>query len=366
MMRLDGHKGMVRGACELDNERILSWSDDKTLRIWDKKGHLINTLSGHTDVIIGALLLKNGNILSWAGKYFKETDVTLRLWDHNGDLLAILDGHTRSVEGAIELNDGNLLSWSPDKTLCMWDTHGQLVTTFHGHTGKINGAMELPDGLLLSWGGLVWEVKSQYKNSDSSLRLWNKDGECIGVFTGHTDSVTGAILLPEGHILSWSEDSTLRIWDIAGLSLDIQYAHSNEVYGVFILDDGRSVSWGYSDMICLWDENGNKLDTLNENYRTGNRALVFAWAKSHNFDIAKIYRKSRETPFTNLDNLQVSHTGSHLYVRDARTNKLLCTFYGETEFTLPEIKKWQGHIVIVVGDKAGRVLFLRWVGEDGV
>jgi WD40 repeat protein len=55
--------------------RILSWSVDGTLRLWDgASGAPGPVLAGHTDLVMGALMMPHGRILSWS------LDRTVRLW----------------------------------------------------------------------------------------------------------------------------------------------------------------------------------------------------------------------------------------------------------------------------------------------
>jgi WD40 repeat protein len=61
--------------------------------------------------------LRDGRLLSWS------QDKSLRMWDGaTGAALATLEGHTEAVHGAVTLPDGRLLSWSDDGTLRLWDT----------------------------------------------------------------------------------------------------------------------------------------------------------------------------------------------------------------------------------------------------
>ena len=47
---------------------ILSWSRDKTLRIWSAKtGECLSELKGHKGHVYGAKVLSDGRILSWSG-----------------------------------------------------------------------------------------------------------------------------------------------------------------------------------------------------------------------------------------------------------------------------------------------------------
>ncbi|MCI4665504.1 MAG: hypothetical protein MRY74_12350, partial [Neomegalonema sp.] len=58
----------------LADGRILSWSFDKTLRLWSAKGAEIAVLEGHRGDVLGAEILADGRILSWSN------DDTLRIW----------------------------------------------------------------------------------------------------------------------------------------------------------------------------------------------------------------------------------------------------------------------------------------------
>ena len=114
---LEGHTDDVYGALALSDGRLLSWSEDKTLRLWDgQSGASLAVLEGHTGRVNGALALSDGRLLSWSN------DKTLRLWDgQSGGCQAVLAGHNDCVSGALGLSEGRLLSWSGEKTLRLWD-----------------------------------------------------------------------------------------------------------------------------------------------------------------------------------------------------------------------------------------------------
>ena len=91
---LIGHEYEVSGAKVLEDGRILSYSDDDTLRLWSSNGRPLSVLEGHTGEVIGVKILKDSRILSYS------SDDTLRLWSSNGKPLSVLEGHTCSVIGA--------------------------------------------------------------------------------------------------------------------------------------------------------------------------------------------------------------------------------------------------------------------------
>ena len=102
-----------------DESRILSWSDDKTLRLWDAAtGQQIGPAMKHDGSVSGALLSRDeSRILSWSG------DKTLRLWDAaTGPQIGPAMRHDDSVYGALLSRDERrILSWSADRTLRLWD-----------------------------------------------------------------------------------------------------------------------------------------------------------------------------------------------------------------------------------------------------
>ena len=105
------HEGPVRGAdYSPDLKRILSWSDDKTLRLWDAAtGAAIGEPLRHEGPVNGALYSPDGRrILSWS------SDQTLRQWDAaTGAAIGEPLRHEDGVYGAGYSPDGKrILSWS--------------------------------------------------------------------------------------------------------------------------------------------------------------------------------------------------------------------------------------------------------------
>ena len=237
---LEGHTETVWGALALADGRILSWSGDNTLRLWDgKSGKRLAVLKGHSNSVGGALALEDGRILSWS------KDGTLRLWDGtSGQCIAVLEGHSEEVDGALALADGRIFSWSWDNTLRIWDgKSGQCLTVLEGHSDSVRGALALEDGRILSW------------SRDNTLRLWDgTSGQCIAVLEGHSDWIWGALALADDRILSWSWDNTLRVWDgKSGQCLAVLEGHSKSIGGTLALADGRILSWSDDNTLRFWD-----------------------------------------------------------------------------------------------------------------
>jgi WD40 repeat protein len=229
---LTGHEGLVRGAMVLPAGQVLSWSDDRTLRVWDLDTGEGRPLIGHTSLVAGALVLPDGRVVSWS------SDGTLRVWALATGEGHPLRGHDGSVRGALALPDGRVASWSEDETWQLWDLATGKARPLTA--GWVSDALALPDGRVLSW------------SDDGTLRVWNLATGGGRALTGHTKMVRGALALPDGRVLSWSEDRTLRVWDLATGDGRLLMGHTSLVAGALVLPDGRVLSWGDGEL-RVWD-----------------------------------------------------------------------------------------------------------------
>ena len=239
---LKGHTDHINGAREQSSGDILSWSNDKTIRLWSPDGTCKTVLEGHIDEVNGAIELHSGDILSWS------YDCTMRIWSPDGTCNAFFEGHTSEVRGATELHSGDILSWSGgincnDNTLRLWSPEGTCKAVLEGHTFWVNGATELHSGDILSW------------SCDHTLRLWSPDGTCKAVLEGHTDEIRGATELHSGDILSWSFD-TLRLWSPDRTCKAVLEGHADLVYCATELHSGDILSWSADDTLRIWSPDG--------------------------------------------------------------------------------------------------------------
>ena len=111
--------GGVNGVAGLSNERVVSASDDKTLKVWTlarpRRGQCLHTLRGHRGSVLCVAAMPRDRIVSGS------RDKTLKVWDVNHGLcLQTLRGHTGWVNCVGLLPDGRVVSGSRDKTLKVW------------------------------------------------------------------------------------------------------------------------------------------------------------------------------------------------------------------------------------------------------
>jgi WD40 repeat protein len=266
------HDHKVVGARFIDNAAsVLSWSFDNTLRLWDSVTGLQkirpqcdedSPVLCHEDSVIGAEFYSNKQnekrILSWS------TDETVRLWDmDNGSLIKKYDGHREKVLGALlNREKDKFLSWSEDKTVRLWDlASGSQLYNELSHDHEVRGASFNPDAtLILSWDA---DLKDQ-----ASIYLWDANSgkrkiqaECgESPVLCHQGQVRGAQFTSDGaRILSWSDDRSVRLWDAqTGQLVTVPMMHANGVKGAgFNQDETLILSWDVDPdgqaRLYLWD-----------------------------------------------------------------------------------------------------------------
>ena len=157
---LAGHTANVEGGMWLPGGRLLSWSFDCSLMVWDAHtGTRLHHLQGHTGPVVGALMLAVGRLATWA-----RWDDRVLLWDLEATDPGprVLEGHTEAKEfigvtGATVSADGSLLSWTPKEAI-VWDLDAGDAAMNYSSAGIQGG-----------WGDARGEV---YTWSRSRFRSW--------------------------------------------------------------------------------------------------------------------------------------------------------------------------------------------------
>ena len=119
LQNLMGHSDWVESvAYSPDGTKIISGSDDKTVKIWDANtGECLKTLEGHSNYVNSVAYSPDGSkIISGSN------DDTVKIWDANtGQCLKTLEGHLDNVRSVAFSPDGTkIISGSDDKTVKIW------------------------------------------------------------------------------------------------------------------------------------------------------------------------------------------------------------------------------------------------------
>jgi WD40 repeat protein len=269
--------------------RVLSWSADGTLRLWDtESGRLEATMAGHEGAV-SACALALGGRYAVSGSH----DRTLRIWEiATGRSLAVLEGHTAPVTDVFVTHDQrHVVSCSLDHSVRIWSVWGdamdpnpdealrpsgpQPVATLQDRKLGIGGGRSSRDGRLLA----TWSY-------DGEVRVWDLAGlakgeyptEPLALLRGHDGAVLDAAFGEPGQLVTASADRTLRIWDLAsGQARVVLEGHTGAVRCCISMS-GREGYLFYSGSddrtMRQWDASGRDVAVLDGSARAVNACLV--------------------------------------------------------------------------------------------
>jgi WD40 repeat protein len=225
-----GHADRVTSvAVTPSGTRVVSGSDDRTLRVWDLASGLeLAMLTGHRDMVLAVAVTPDGTRLVSGS-----VDETVKIWDlASARELATLSGHRASVRAVAVTPDGRrVVSASDDCTVKVWDlASGRELRTLEGHHRWVPTVAVTPDGTRLISG-----------SGDATVRVWDLDsGRGLATLTGHDDGVWSVAVTPDGrHAISGGFDRTLKVWDLAaGSEVMTVRGHRSRVWSLAVTPDG--------------------------------------------------------------------------------------------------------------------------------
>lgn len=285
---LNGHMDSVY-CQQFDENKIITGSRDKTIRIWDMHSLQCRLIIGPPEVVNDSSILfdATGHPTHFAlypdNQHINPSvPVTVSFpTHHSASILCLqyddeilvtgssdstcivysvrsgyrpvrrLQFHTAAVLD-LAFDDKHIVTCSKDCSICVWDrATGALIKQLSGHTGPVN-AVQLRGNTLVSCSG------------DYTVKLWNIDsGKVIREFTGHTKGLACSQFSEDGrYVASAGSDKVIRIWDAnTGECIREIQAHDSLVRSLHIDSiSGRLISGSYDTDIKVFDmETGEQL-----------------------------------------------------------------------------------------------------------
>uniref|UniRef100_A0A6G1SI69 U5 small nuclear ribonucleoprotein n=1 Tax=Aceria tosichella TaxID=561515 RepID=A0A6G1SI69_9ACAR len=296
---------------------------DKQLAIHQKRHSLKGPtmlLTGHDGEIFTAKFHPSGTSIASAG-----ADRSIFMWSARGDcenyaILKAAHSHT-ILEVQFSADGDHLFSCSADKIVIIWDSlTGCRLKKLRNHQSYINSIATAPTDtkLLASVGDdclvNVWDLRKRksaltFKDNyqltavsfnktndqvmvggiENTINIWDlRKGGKHASLVGHTDTITGLSLSPDGHhLLSNSMDNTLKCWDVRPSTTDnsrlektlLGHHHNFEknLLRCAWSPNQRLISAGSSDgLVHIWGY--NSCDTLYQlpGHRSSVNEVVFS------------------------------------------------------------------------------------------
>ncbi|KAF8834512.1 WD40 repeat-like protein [Paxillus ammoniavirescens] len=273
-------------------KRVISCSNDKTVRIWDvEKGEQEGTSMVHEGRVDLLAVTKDGKRVLSGGE-----DERITIWDvETHERIEEWAGHTRyrsialspddrlaasgDWDGKIvirEMKSGNIkhsinagdcllsLCFSPNGEKLACAVHN-VIQVYNVDSGKlVLGPIE---GHKRSIHCVLWSLDGSKLFSASydphdTIRCWNSEtGKLIGKpWTGHTSYATSLSLSPDGtKLVSTSYDQTIRYWDArSGEPIEQPPQHGGSISAVAFSPSGEFVACGDKKVsiwrVPWWDE----------------------------------------------------------------------------------------------------------------
>ncbi|PRP89616.1 hypothetical protein PROFUN_00880 [Planoprotostelium fungivorum] len=261
IMLLSGHQAEVYSVRFNHTGSLLcSSSFDKCVYVWNTYGDCDNTmvLKGHASAVLDSCFSHDSTLI-----FSASADKTLAVWDaETGTRIKKYQGHTSFVNSCSATRRGAhlVVTTSDDSTVRLWDTRKRHAITSYDSQYAATSACFSADSEQIFSAGI-----------DNDIKVWSvREGGIENRFEGHTDTVTGIRLSPDGnYLLTNAMDDTVRIFDVK------PYVKGNRCVKVFqgaqhnfeknLLrcawsPDGSRISAGSSDrLVNIWDANTTKV-----------------------------------------------------------------------------------------------------------
>ncbi|MBD2337486.1 CHAT domain-containing protein [Calothrix sp. FACHB-156] len=256
--KLEGHQGTVTSVKHSPNGQLLaSASQDGKIKIWQRDGKLVQTLTGHKQGVFSVTFSSDGKYLIAAS-----FDNTITFWRYNSQsnlfeehpFLTVTDTETDTKiirSFALSLNNQILATGYQNGQVKLQILKGEKLQKnqreIQAHNAKIWSLNFSPDGKTFATA-----------SADKTVKLWNLDGELLKTLKSHGDEVLSVAFSPDGKLLaSGSKDNTISLNNLGQL-YELK-GHTNEVLDVRFSGDGKLLaSAGADDTVRVWSTQGRQ------------------------------------------------------------------------------------------------------------
>jgi WD40 repeat protein len=255
---LEGHDSTVSAlAWSSNGQFLISGSHDNTIKLWQRNGRAIATLTGHRDRIQSVAWNSDGTFFASASD-----DQTIELWKfeatrQKATLWKTLQLETQAKNLEFSPDGKQLAAAGRDGTVKLWQLNSpfdglEFLREWKAHHSWVTDLSFSPDGETLATA-----------SSDKTIKIWDRDGGLIRTLTEHQGTVNSIAFSTDGMLLSASKDQTAKLWSLDDGSSITLKGHSDRVWDATWSPDGQLIATGSRDgTIKLWQRDGSLKATI--------------------------------------------------------------------------------------------------------
>ncbi len=240
-----GHQGATSNVSFSQDGQIIASTGglDGTVALWNLQGEELKRWEAHSEMIKGISFSPDDLLIATTGK-----DKTIRIWNHWGKLLQEFSVHAWKV---IFSPNGQLIaSAGDDGVIHVWNRQYQEIASWQADHKRLWNIAFSRDSQLIASAG-----------EDGYARVWNIQGQQIFEFKGHTGPVRSVSFSKDGKLLASSgDDGTTRLWTLEEREVIGWQGDNIRLRDISFSPNGKLIATGgESGIIRLWDMQGKQL-----------------------------------------------------------------------------------------------------------
>ena len=241
-----------------DSSKVVSASDDKTIKLWDLDTDTATTFSGHTDKVNAVAFSPDGETLASGSE-----DKTCKLWRvSDQENTATLEHIPNTNSSASTVNsvafspDGETLATAGYQTVKLWDLSDNNVSHTFQHEGWVYGVVYSPNG----------DYLAVIHGDGKKIKVWDVETKAsVTDLIGDVDWIHNVAFSPDSSTFAdTGRDGIVTLRSVSDWSVFGKISVNGSVLDLDFSPDGKTLVSAARD-IDIWSvETGEKLVSLTD------------------------------------------------------------------------------------------------------